>query len=220
MDTTIFQKRFAARKYTNKPVSKELLTKVLTDAMRSPSWANSQPWELYIAAGDTLEQLRSACVQSFENNEPGHSDIPYPKHWPDYLQDRINRAYEHNFKSRGIDRNDKQARYESWKNNYRFFEAPVAVFLCMDASLSEWSTLDIGIFVGHLMLAATAHGLDSTPSASSVVYPHHIRRILGVPDNKKIIVGVMMGYRDSEHIYNKGRSERVPLEEVVHFKGI
>jgi hypothetical protein len=38
------------------------------------------------------------------------------------------------------------------------------------------------------MLAAKAHGLDSAPAASSVSYPHHIRKVLDIPENKKILL--------------------------------
>ncbi|MFL6558072.1 MAG: hypothetical protein ACJ8MO_18390, partial [Bacillus sp. (in: firmicutes)] len=62
--------------------------------------------------------------------------------------------------------------------------------------------------------------LDSAPAASSVSYPHHIRKVLDIPDNQKIIVGIMIGYSDAEHPYNQYNSSRVPIEEVVHFRGI
>jgi len=216
----IFQSRKTIRKYINKPVDKETLVKILEDATEAPSWANSQPWELYVAAGEPLEQLRAAYLESFEKGDPGNLDIPAPKAWPDYIQDRMSKSAEKMFHAMGIAREDQEARKENWRNNFKFFDAPVAVFLCMDASLTEWSILDLGHFSASLMLAAKAHGLDSTPAASSVSYPQHIRRILDVPDNQKIVVGIMLGYADESHPYNKPDSSRVPLEEVVRFRGI
>lgn len=216
----LFYERYTVRKYLNKPVSKELLTKVLEAATRAPSWANSQPWELYVAAGEKLEQLRAAYVESFENNEPRQQDLPVPVEWPEYLDSRMKQGFADAFKERGIDRADEAARRENTLNNYRFFGAPVAVFLCMDASLTDWSLLDIGIFANSLMLAAKAYGLDSAPAASSVCYPQHLRRILEIPDHQKIIVGIMIGYGDQDHPYNQYRSKRVPVEEVAHFRGI
>lgn len=120
----------------------------------------------------------------------------------------------------GISWDDEEARRENRKNNYRFFDAPIVVSLCLDDSLTEWSLLDLGLFAENLMLAAKAYGLDSAPAAGSVSYPHHIRKILSIPDNQKIIVGIMIGYADENHSYNQVRSSRVPLEEVIHFKGI
>jgi len=218
--TKVFFERHAIRKYLDKPVSKEILEKVLTDATRAPSWANSQPWEIYVAAGEKLEALRVAYLKSFQNHEPHTQDLPTPKAWPEYIDNRLKKSFAESFKSMGIVRDDEAARYRNWKNNYEFFGAPIGVFLCLDTSLSDWSLFDLGMFANSLMLAAKAHGLDTAPAASSVSYPHHIRKILDIPDNQKIIVGIMVGYADVEHPYNQYISSRVPLEEVVHFRGI
>ncbi|MBM7590349.1 nitroreductase [Brevibacillus fulvus] len=217
---SIFAQRRTVRKYTQKPVDKDLLTKVLTEAVSAPSWANSQPWEVYVAAGDVLEQLRAAYTDSFDKGEPGNPDLAYPQSWPDYLQERMNRAYQETFQAMGIERDDKQAREANWRNNFRFFEAPVAVFLCLDQSLNEWSILDLGLFAQNLMLAAVANGLDCAPAASSISYPQHLRRILGIPEQHKIIVGIMLGYGDHEHPYNQVKTSRVPLTENIRLIGI
>jgi nitroreductase len=218
--TKLFSERHTIRKYLNKPVSKELLIKVLTDAVRAPSWANSQPWEIYVAAGEKIETLRLAYLKSFQNREAHTQDLPTPKEWPEYIDSRLKKSFAESFKSMGIVRDDEVARYQNWKNNYEFFGAPVAVFLCLDTTLSDWSLFDLGLFANSLMLAAKAHGLDSAPAASSVSYPHHIRKVLDIPENQKIIVGIMVGYADVEHPYNQYISSRVPMEEVVHFRGI
>jgi nitroreductase len=218
--TNIFFERHTIRKYLDKPVSKELLIEVLRDATRAPSWANSQPWEVYVAAGKTLEELRKAYLESFENNEPHTQELPTPKGWPEYIDKRMKKSFAESFNSMGIIRDDEVARYKNWKNNYQFFGAPVAAFLCLDTSLADWSLFDLGMFANSLMLSAKAHGLDSAPAASSVSYPHHIRKILEIPENQKIIVGIMMGYADLEHPYNQYVSSRTPVEEVVHFRGM
>ncbi|MCM2534894.1 nitroreductase family protein [Neobacillus pocheonensis] len=80
--TKIFFERHTIRKYLDKPVSKELLIEALKDATRAPSWANSQPWEIYVAAGKALEELRMAYLESFENHEPHTPELPTPKVWP------------------------------------------------------------------------------------------------------------------------------------------
>ncbi|ULT56136.1 nitroreductase [Neobacillus drentensis] len=170
--TKIFFERHTIRKFLNKPVSKELLTLVLSAAIRAPSWANSQPWEIYAASDKKLEELRKAYLQSFENHEPHTQDLPTPKIWPEYIDDRMKKSFAESFKSMGIVRDDEAARYKNWKNNYQFFGAPVAIFLCLDHSLTDWSLFDLGMFANSLMLAAKAHGLDSAPAASSVSYPH------------------------------------------------
>lgn len=38
----------------NKPISDELIEKIMVSAQRTPSWTNSQPWKVYVATGETL----------------------------------------------------------------------------------------------------------------------------------------------------------------------
>ena len=46
--------RHSIRQFTNKPVEKKMITKIVELAQRAPSWVNSQPWQVYCAMGDTL----------------------------------------------------------------------------------------------------------------------------------------------------------------------
>ena len=47
--------RRSIRAFLSKPVKKEKLEAILKMAARAPSWANSQPWNVFVATGDTLE---------------------------------------------------------------------------------------------------------------------------------------------------------------------
>lgn len=47
--------RFACRAFKPDPVDKATILKILEAATHSPSWANTQPWEVYVAAGPILE---------------------------------------------------------------------------------------------------------------------------------------------------------------------
>lgn len=217
----IFEQRKTVRMYDGRKVDKELILKVLEDAQRSPSWANSQSWEVYVATGEVMEQLRKANLDAYEQQIPRNdADMPKPTVWPEHLQQRISESYARIFAQNGISRDDVQAREQNLRTNSAFFNAPVAMFICLDRSLTEWSTLDAGIYAGNLMLAATKHGLGSTIAASSVAYPHVLREVLGIPDHQRILVGVMMGYEDESHPSSRVRSFRVPLEKNVHIKGL
>lgn len=221
VENSLFDRRHTVRMYTDQPVQKDVLFKVLADAQKAPSWANSQPWEVYVAVGEPLARLKAANIAAFEKNEPGDNDsVIWPEKWPEKLQTRMNRTYKEIFEATGVARDNEQARRENWKNNYNLFNAPAAVFLCLDESLTEWSTLDLGIYAGNLMLAANAHGLGTTPAASSVKYANPIRDILGIPDHYRIMVGIMIGYENKDHPYNRPRTSRVPVEEAVHFRGL
>lgn len=217
---TLFQSRYTCRAYKDKPVSKECLIQVLTEATRAPSWSNSQPWEIFVAAGEKCDELRAAYLESFEKGVPINPDIPRPERWPAQIEARMSQFGAEKMASLGIERDNKEARYAHVKNNYHFFGAPVVAYLCMDKTLSEWSVLDLGQFAQSLMLAAKAYGLDTAPSFTLASYPDLVREILDVPSHLKIVVGIAIGYGDPDHLQNQHKTSRVPLEEVVHFKGM
>jgi nitroreductase len=44
----------------DKQIDQETLIEIVKDAQMTPSWANSQPWCVYIATGETLKQIQKA----------------------------------------------------------------------------------------------------------------------------------------------------------------
>lgn len=215
---SIFKSRYSCRFYKNKPVNKDLLTEVFTNAIQAPSWCNSQPWEVFVASGETLNKLRFRYLEGLENKISMHSDIPVPQKWPNHMQERMHKFHVERESVFNTNGDTKNYNYENIKNNINFFNAPVVAFLCIDSSLSEWSLLDLGQLSQSILLATKACGLDSAPTYSSVVYPQFIRDVLKIPNELKIVIGIEIGYGDDESIENKYKSSRVPLDEVVHFK--
>ena len=50
--------RISIRAYKTTPVPKETLVKLLEAARRSPSWANTQPWEFSVLGGDVIAEVK------------------------------------------------------------------------------------------------------------------------------------------------------------------
>lgn len=218
MSSNFFQERRSYRKFiADQPVSKALLDQVLADAMRAPSWANSQPWDVYVVAGDAMNKLREDYLASHDNHEPENTEMAAPLSWPMVHLNRMRLNSAYLFQTMDIDRYNTSHRQDNWRRNFIFFDAPAAVFLCMHKDLSEWSTLDVGIFAGYFMLACEAHGLQTIPAYSSVVYPHHIRRIAGIPDQLKIITGILVGHAEPGHRFNRPKTTRAPIDELVTY---
>ena len=80
--------RYCCRAFKPEQVSKEKVQKILEAAIRAPSWANTQPWEIYVASGELLERLRKAYLMNREKGVPGNPDLPRPQSWPPALQKR------------------------------------------------------------------------------------------------------------------------------------
>jgi nitroreductase len=54
----VLNARRSTRAFLSVPVEKDKLTAVLEVAVRTPSWSISQPWEVFVATGDTLDRIR------------------------------------------------------------------------------------------------------------------------------------------------------------------
>jgi nitroreductase len=211
--------RYCCRAFKPEQVSKQKVQKIVEAAIRAPSWANTQPWEIYIAAGESLERLRKAYVANLEKGVPLSPDLALPQSWPPALQKRMEELMAKREEVVGITRDDKAGREDMLTANYRFFNAPVVIYLCMDRTLTPWSVFDLGLLAQSIMLAAKGDGLDTAPALMLVSYPDLIRSELGIPDSHLIIIGIALGFGDKKNPANEFRSPRRPLSEVIHIKG-
>lgn len=211
------KKRNSTRAYTNQTVDREIIEKILDAANKTPSWANTQPWEVFVASGETLERLRQQFVDNFRKEVPPKIDIPFPAKWPEAHSERTAKMAAAHTKLHGIEREDKDARRKMSERNMNFFGAPVVIYLCMDKTLSSYSMFDVGAFSQSIMLAAQNLGLNTIPAAMFVLYADIVREELKIPDNQSIILGIALGYGDKESLANKHITTRRPLEEFVKF---
>jgi nitroreductase len=203
--------RHSTRAFLPDPIEDGKLRAILEAALRTPSWANSQPWEVFVATGDTLDRIKKAYLKKYEEKAPAAPETPRPLEWSQAAKDRQ--------KQLGPDmkRDCGDAVDQFGKLNQSIFNAPCAVFVCMDKVLSEWSLYDIGAYSQSLMLAAQEHGVASIPAITMVLYPDVLRQELKIPDHLKITIGIALGYADKGNSINNFVSARSPLSEVVHF---
>lgn len=212
--------RYTVRAFRPDPIDKSILEKVMEAALKAPSWANTQPWEIYVAGGDILNRLREAYIANFKNQVERNPDLPIPKQWPPVLLKRME-ALKGERKAT-IERvcPDKTKLKDLMEVNYHFFDAPVVAYICMDRSLTPWSIYDLGLFSQSLMLAAHQYGLGSAVAVTLAAHPDLIRKELNIPDNLMIVIGIALGYEDAENPQNQFRSTRRTIQDVVKFKGI
>ena len=74
--------RYTTRAFKPDPIDRTTLEKVMEAALRSPSWANTQPWEIYVAGGEVLNRLREAYLTNLKNCVTRNPDLAVPKEWP------------------------------------------------------------------------------------------------------------------------------------------
>ncbi len=54
--------RHSSRAYKQAAVPRDVLVRIVEAATRAPSWGNTQPWEIFIAAGETMNAIRAAFL--------------------------------------------------------------------------------------------------------------------------------------------------------------
>lgn len=215
------RRRRSVRGFRPDPVAKEVLQQILDMAVRAPSAMNTQPWEFTALTGDPLDKVRRANVERLNSGAP-----PNPDHvvvaWPResiYRQRQVDLAKQL-FQAMGITREDKEKRAQWMERGFRYFDAPAAIIISVDRSLSESGPLlDIGAAMQTICLVALRFGLGTCIEDQGVMYPDVLREYARIPESKRIIMAIAIGYPDPDFPANKVESERQPAENVTTWPG-
>jgi nitroreductase len=68
--------RHSIRAFLSKPVEKGKLDAVLSASVRAPSWANTQPWEIFVVTGGALERIKEGYRQKYTDGSPAAPETP------------------------------------------------------------------------------------------------------------------------------------------------
>lgn len=211
--------RKSIRAFLPRPVPKPVLEKILELAARSPSWGNTQPWEVIVIGGEVMAQVKEVLFQVAQSGTSPEPDIPYSRFPEPYLSRRRDLGHRL-YQILGIRREDRKAREEWALQGNKFFDAPNGLVFCLEKELGPWSLFDLGLFFQSVMLAALAFGLGTCPLAQGIFYPAVLRGILDIPDSKKVICGMAIGYPDWQHPVNKLESLREPVASFTRWYGL
>ena len=211
------ESRRSCRAFAPKAIERSILEKAILAANRSPSYMNSQPWELYVIAGEKKASLAKKLFEKASSGAAYQPDFPFPKDWPKAIADRVNKHKLRRFQALGIDPEDKQQIAESYLRNFRFFVAPCVIFIGIEKSLTTWSIFDLGLFTNGLLLSLEAQGLAGCPQALTTAYCDTIRQELDIPDTIRLALSVSTGYPDTEAPVNKYHSSRRNINEFVQW---
>ena len=69
------------------------------------------------------------------------------------------------------------------------------------------------------MLLAVNFGLGTLPAIQLVKYPDVLKKVLGIPDSKLMVLGIAIGYPDWDYPLNQAYSHREPLDNVAKWYG-
>jgi len=214
--------RRSVRAFLPTPVDRATVEELLTLASRAPSGTNIQPWKVRVIAGEKRLAVSRAIHAALDRDgEEGHKREwnYYPVNWREpYLARRRKIGWDL-YGLLGIKKGDFEGTEKQRRRNYEFFGAPVGLIFTLDQDLEIGSWLDLGIYLGALMIAARGRGLDTCPQAAFADFHAVIRRQLGIPETEIIICGMGVGYADPDAVENRLVTERASAREFATFEG-
>ena len=191
--------RRTVRAFRPDAVPRETVAAILGAALHAPSWANTQPWEVFVAAGATIERLRTASLERTHQGVPGGGCRAVG---PTRLLDLPMRLHSSVNSSKTTA--DSSGRPSSSTYAWIAHSRP--------GRSSTWDR-----WAQSVMLAAQDQGVDSAVAVNLVVYPDLVRAELGIPEELLVLIGIALGYADPEDPEREFRSSRRTLEEAVRF---
>ena len=213
--------RKSIRAFTDQPVSRETIEQILDVSQRAPSGTNTQPWHVYICAGEVRQAIiDDVLALAAEGKAATYEDYDYyPPVWNDVHRDRRRGVGWGLYGLLGIEKGDREGSARQGARNFQFFDAPVGIFVTTDAYLGRGNWADTGMYIQTLMLAARGMGLDTCPQAAWIQFQEPIFRHLGIPDDQVLVTGMCLGYANDKAIENTLVSDREDVANVAHFHG-
>lgn len=216
--TTAVKERRSIRKFKPVDVPQNLIAEILDTARWSPSWGNTQPWEFYVLTGESLAQFKEMNLKKQAGGEVPSPDVRMPQHWPPVLKTRYEETVGNMLTAQGIKREDKAARNKYYQEMGSLFGAPCLILACIpQESAVEYALLDIGLITQTICLLAHDKGLGTCIMASAILYPAAIKEIASIPNDKKIVAGIALGYSDPAFSLNVIDRKRAEVSEFVHW---
>jgi nitroreductase len=237
MDAKTFSDFIASRRSTRDflptPVDPKVIDALITDGLTAPSWSNTRPYMVAVATGDVRDRisadllerwdaaagLRSGSLSQkikffFSPKAWPQSDYPMIAAYPQELQPRSRKVGKELYALLGVGRGDKVARDEQWANNYKFFGAPVEVFVFIHKSLHVFAANDAGLFAQNLMLSAHARGLGTCAQGAVAIWSNAVRKEFNVPKGYRLIYGIAIGHPTNDKV-NGFQAERIDSAEIT-----
>lgn len=209
--------RHSIRGFTSEPVSKEIVEDILKTAGYAVSSKNTQPWQYAVIAGDVLKKIGEENVAQLRNGDG--FDVPDTVYEGVYRTRQIDVAKKL-FSAMEIGREDKEKRDWWMERGFRFFDAPVAIILYVDAAMDNNITrFDVGAVTQLITVAAMEHGLGTCVAYQAIMYQKALRKHLGIGEDKRFVVGIALGHPDPSFPANAVVTGREEVSTLAQFYG-
>jgi nitroreductase len=214
----LYAHRFSCRGFRPDQVPREIIEKILSLAQRTPSWCNTQPWNVIITSGSETSRFSEALRDS-EKLGPATPDFPWPREYSGVYQERRRECGLALYESVGVAKGDRAASAKQAAENFRFFGAPHVAIITTEDALGVYGAVDCGGYVNNFMFAARSFGIACIAQAALAAHPAVIRNHFGLPENRLIVCGISFGFENETHAANSFRTTRADLSDVVTWAG-
>ncbi len=209
--------RYSCRRFKQDAVPIDLIHKILTAAQKTPSWCNTQPWDVHVVSGKALQALSEKLEKQAASGATPNPDFSFPERYEGDYRDRRKVCGLQLYKSVGIEKGDAERTRDQALENFRFFAAPHVMFLTVPSELGVYGAVDCGLYVSSFMLVANELGVATIAQAALASYPDVVREALNIGKERHLVCGISFGFEDTTHPINGYRTERESIASVVKF---
>jgi coenzyme F420-0:L-glutamate ligase/coenzyme F420-1:gamma-L-glutamate ligase len=197
--TTLYQivhGRRSIRRYSERPVDRTIVERLLTAATWAPSAHNRQPWRFAVIEDDNAKERLANAMNAVLRADLAADGLP-----PD------------------------QIAAQATRRRARLTRAPILILLCMTMAdmddypddkrrRAEWTmaTQSVALAGQNLLLAAHAEGLGACWLCAPLFCPDVVRDTLRLPQDWEPQAFISLGWPDESR-----QKEREPLETRVKF---
>ena len=216
----LLKKRRSVRKFKATSVPKADVAQILEFARLAPSGANLQPGKFHVRTNEALDSLKSTLLGAVDEERPPVSQYSYfPDPMPANLKAKQREAGYALYSALGIERRDIRGRKDQFKQNYRFFDAPVGIVVTIHRDMGKGGFMDLGMAIMALFLSAEAKGYATTGIGALANYGDLVHATLGLPDDELVVCGIALGVAAESEPVNQFRTDRDALSTYSSFDG-
>ena len=215
------EQRISTRAFLDKTISEAEVKDWLTQAQRAPSGGNLQPWRVIVITGAAKQGVIDLAAETLAKDPRGEpTDYPiYPEYLSDAQKSRRRKVGEDMYARLDIPRENKAGRMMWFARNFRFFDAPIAVFFVLDTRVGHGQWAHTGMYMQSLALLAENNGWSTCMQECWGVLRTSLKQHFGLAEHEMIYCGMAMGYPDKDAPVNQLRTERASLDEFADLRG-
>jgi nitroreductase len=211
--------RRSKRAFSPEPIERATLDRLFEAVQHAPSWCNVQPWRVAVTMPPVTGELAGSLQAAARSGLP-HPEVAFPLEYPSPYREHRIACGAALYRAMGVAREDKAGRYDAWLRNYALFDAPHLAVVSCDRRLGPYAYVDVGVWLGFVLTAAAALGIDTCPMASIAAYPEPLRARLPIAETDVILFGLVLGNGDDAAPANACRTTREPAAKNVDFVGV